>query len=352
MAGGNEEAMIAPRNRPRAGARVAAFTLIEVLAAVLLTSIVLTVAVSIFINISDATNAATARLRETRHAIAILDRLAHDLESAYLLVKPPEMDPLDHPWLFLGESQYSEGSDRLKFVIRNHKRRSSEGHSSDLAVVSYALVSDEFGSFELVRASSPRLPDRLDSEIPIDEEDGAMLLAEGVRTFSVRFMSEEGEWRDSWDSSQMLDSGALPLAAEIEISFVDPNAPVDDFDAAFDETFDGQDDSATHYKRRVAIPMRPLALRQMVDDFIEEQGGTAREKDEDGGGASSKKFNEGRCDMTWIECLERNRSRIIAEKGEEKYEGCLQRAPSLCVEDDRTPGRQACDGVRLEGCNL
>jgi hypothetical protein len=328
----------ATRSGARACARVAAFTLIEVLAAVLLTTIVLTVAVSIFINISDATTAATSRMREARHAIAILDRIAHDFESAYLLVKPPEMDPFDHPWLFIGESEYSDGSDRMKFVIRNQKRRSSAGHSSDLAVVSYALVADEFGSFDLVRAAKPNLPDRLEREIPIDEEDGAMLLAEGVRTFSVRFMTEEGEWQDTWDSSQMLDSGALPLAAEVDISFVDPDAPEEDFDAAFDGE---DDDSVLHYKRRVAIPMRPLALSQQLDDFIAARDGAARDKDGDGEDdpEGSPKFKGGECEMTWPECAARHRSRIVAEVGEEKYEECVVASP-YCVED--VPGRKFC----------
>jgi hypothetical protein len=332
-------------SRPRPS--VAAFTLIEVMAAVLLTSIVLTVAVSIFINISNATTAATSRMRAARHAIAILDRVAHDLESAYLLVKPPEMDPNDHPWLFLGESEYSEGSDRLKFVIRSHKRRSSEGHSSDLAIVSYALVADEFGSFELVRAADPRLPDRLDREIPINEEEGAMLLAEGVRTFSIRFMSEDGAWQETWDSSQMVDSGALPLAAEIDISFVDPDAPEEDFDGAFD---DEDDSTAIHYKRLVAIPMRPLALAQIIDDFIEAQGGDSgkdSDKNEDGSRKASEKFEEGRCEMSWPECAAQHKARIVSEVGEEEYQRCVA-AMQDCVED--VPGAIFC-GVSNVRCN-
>ena len=43
-----------------------AFTLVEVLAAVFLTSVVMTVAISLYVNISDATDAAAAKSRRSR----------------------------------------------------------------------------------------------------------------------------------------------------------------------------------------------------------------------------------------------------------------------------------------------
>ena len=107
-------------NRPAQS--TSGFTLIEVLAAVLLTSIVIGVAVALYINLSNATNTAAERTREIRHAVAILDRIARDLEGAYLLEKAPEVDPLEHPWVFVAEGRHSaEGADLLKFVTRNHR---------------------------------------------------------------------------------------------------------------------------------------------------------------------------------------------------------------------------------------
>lgn len=313
-----------PASRSHGAHRRAAFTLIEVLAAVFLTSVVLTVAVSIFINISDATATATERMRETRHAIAILDRVAHDLESAFLLVKPPAMDPLDHPWIFLGESRYSSGSDHLKFVIRSHQRRSSKGHSSDLAVVTYALAGNEFGSFDLVRSATPSLPDQLDREIPLDEQGGAMLLAEGVESFSVQFMSEDGEWTDEWDSSQLTDSGSLPLAAEIEIAFADPNGALDDFD-----DLDQQEGAA--YKRRVAIPMRPVPMSQILDDYIAGVDEEEDEEDED----ADQKYKDNECELTYRECAIQQRAYMRSKIGDDAYDECLAADgfPHWCVED-------------------
>ena len=96
-------------NRRAAPPATAAFTLIEMLASIFLTSIVISVAVGFYINLSRATEAATLRLRESRHAATILDRVARDLQSALLLVKPADMDPLEHPWIFLAEASLLGG---------------------------------------------------------------------------------------------------------------------------------------------------------------------------------------------------------------------------------------------------
>ena len=322
---------------------ISAFTLIEVLAAVLLTSIVLTVAVSIFINISNATNAATSRMRDARHAVAILDRIAHDLESAFLLVKPAEMDPLEHPWIFLAQSEYGDASDRLKFVVRNHKRRRSDGHSSDIAVVTYALTPGESGTYDLLRSTNPNLPERLDYEIPIDEEDGAMLLAEGVESFSVRFLDEGGTWRDQWDSAQLADSGSLPVAAEIEIALASTDGRYQrDSGLSGDDEDPGQ---GLVYKRKVAIPMRPMPLEQIIDDYV---AGVQDDEDDRGGGEKgSAKYEAGECVMTLEECLIQNQAKVIASKSPEDYEICIGSIRKDCAED--TQGR-ICGVVPTRSC--
>ena len=81
------------------------FTLIEVLAAVFLTAVVMTIAITFFTDLSDATDAATRKARRGRQALAVVDRVARDLEAAYLRTKPEEVDPLFHPWFFVGTNR-------------------------------------------------------------------------------------------------------------------------------------------------------------------------------------------------------------------------------------------------------
>jgi hypothetical protein len=264
----------------------AAFTLIEVLAAVFLTAITMTVALAFFVNLSDSTDAAAQKARQGRLALAVLDRIARDLEGAYLLAKPEALDPLLHPWVFLAEShELDSGSDRLRFVTRSHRPANPHDHGSDLAVVTYLLhpAADAPG-FDLLRAISPGLPEELDREFPPADDERFMIVAEHIDHFAVRFLGEELEWVDDWDSSQLERSGQLPRAADIEIAYL-PLGADDEVVESFEEfgDLDPEEEGPPIYARRVRLPLRPVdlaSLLQSVDAEAAEQATTDDEADE------------------------------------------------------------------------
>jgi hypothetical protein len=218
------------------------------------------------VDLSRASQRATEHTRGIRRATSILDRVARDFESTVLVAKAPEVDPLDHPWIFLGESRGSDaGADHLKFVRRGHQPRRSEAHESDLEVVAYSLRRSEEDDFELLRWSYPRLPESLDREIPDDESEGAVLLADGLASFGVRFIDEFGAETSNWDSSQLVDSSELPLAVEIELALFDPEAD--------------PDIEPRLYSRRVVLPVRPLDMQELLDPNSLVSGGDGTEAD-------------------------------------------------------------------------
>jgi type II secretory pathway component PulJ len=209
--------------------RSAGFTLLEVLAVVLLTGLVLGIALDFYVDLSRASNRAADHTRGVRRATAILDRMARDFESAVLVRKPDAVDPLAHPWVFLAESEYSStGADHIKFVTRNHRPRSTASHESDLAIVSYTVRRTNDDQLELLRWSSPQLPEGLDRDFPYDSEDGSALLADGIAAFGVILIDEAGGQVDRWDSSQLIESSELPIAVEIEVAMAtdDGSEPV------------------------------------------------------------------------------------------------------------------------------
>lgn len=249
----------------------AGFTLIEVLAAVFLTAIVMTVAITFFVTLSDSTNAAAKKARQGRRAIAVLDRVGNDLEGAYLLSKPPQLDPLQHPWIFVAESHEGDStSDRLLFVSRSRRPRNDLGHGSDLAVITYLLhPSVDAPGFDLLRAVSPRLSPDQDREFPSSSDERFMVVAEGVDHFGLRFMSDEFEWLDDWDSTQLEQSAALPRAAEIEIAYLPELPPGTD---AFDDialVAAGEGESRV-YTRRLRLPMQAVDLNSMLAAVVQE----------------------------------------------------------------------------------
>lgn len=322
----------------------AGFTLIEVLAAVLLTSIVIGVAVALYINLANSTTIAAARTRETRNAVAILDRIARDLEASYMLEKAPEVDPLEHPWVFVAEGKYSgEGADRLKFVTRNYRPSQSDGHASDVAVVSYALIEEEEGEpdrYSILRWSAPSLPDGLDRTFPAEESETAMVLAEGIRFFDVRLMGQGGAWTDAWDSSQLQQSGDLPRMAEIRIALV-PN----EFD-----TQERDEEEPELYVRRVRLPLRPIPLPQLIEQQIALVGGGEDIVDvnEDGIPDDEEELPPAtNCQNYFIECFNANVSAFREQLSPEEFQWCREKVLVVpwCMEEKRAS--KIC-GVRVK----
>jgi prepilin-type N-terminal cleavage/methylation domain-containing protein len=230
------------------------FTMIEVLAVLFLTALVIGVALDFYVDLSNQSARASEVTRDVRRATGLLDRIARDLQRTLLVKKPAEEDPLAHPWVFVAESHLaSEGSDRVKFVSRQPNDR-ADRQTSGLSMVSFILRESADGDgYELQRWSSPSLPESLDRDFPLPDDPDALTLAKGVHHFALRFLDESGEWVPEWDSSQLLDSSALPLAIEIQVAM----APLD-----FESPEQAQEGL---YRRRVQLPVRPLDLETLLD---------------------------------------------------------------------------------------
>jgi hypothetical protein len=222
--------------------------------------------------------------RDVRRAAAVLDHVARDFENAVLVRKPPDVDPLVHPWLFFAEARgAARGANRVKFVRRGHAPRRSAARESDLEVVSYAVRRDDDDTLSLLRASATQLPEGLDRGIPADETDGALLLAEGLADFGLAFVDETGQRSERWDSASVEQADRLPAAVEIEVAFANPDDP---------------EAEPLRWRRRVVLPLRPLDLAELLDPSAAVSGGegteTADEDEEDDEGAK-KACAEGPC---------------------------------------------------------
>lgn len=260
----------------RANAARSGFTLFEVLGVVLVTALLLGAAISFFLNLTRQAVRATENTREVRRAAALIDRIAADLEHTLLVKKRADEDSSTQPWLFLAESRYPQpggerGSDQLKF-IRREIPRSSEGPASDLAMVAYTLRrSEESENFELRRWSTSELPESLDAEFPRDDDPASLVLADDLSYFALRFLDANGEWKDRWDSTQLVESSQLPVAVEIEVALARPEGS----EEAESEV------EPIHYAREVELPMRPIDLEALLNPE-EKQNVAANENGEQG----------------------------------------------------------------------
>lgn len=243
---------------------VRGFTMIEVLAAVLLTSIVISVAVSFQLNLGTTTAIARERLRTQRHAVALLDRISRDLAGAYFIAATDSAARKTNPWIFLSDRHFSEdgNADAIKFITRNYRPQDLDGHNSDLAVVAYYLnpMEDSRG-YELMRWRKPHMPQAYDPTFPELDDPDADVVGENLAYFGLSMIDVTGAEVPEWNSSLKQGRAALPIGVTIEIAMLDPREIDADPDADEDDDFDPDDENelgANIYSKTVVLPLRPL----------------------------------------------------------------------------------------------
>lgn len=242
------------------------FTLIEVMAVVLLTALVLGVSLDYYNDLSNASQRAMDRTREVRRATAILDRIVRDLQGATLVTKADGEDRLSHPWIFLAENRgYSaRGSDRIKFVTRDYepKRQSENLHEPDLAFVTYRLEEDEGGMLALRRGISPGLADPADLH-NFPGTDETQLLTNELESLTFTFLDEQGSWQEEWDSNEFLQADQLPVAVKIELELRESLVAADERDDSALEAFD--EEKRALPSRTVVLHARPIDVALLLD---------------------------------------------------------------------------------------
>jgi len=228
------------------------FTLIEVLGAIVITAIIATVIIDFYLELSRANERAVLASRAPRQAMAVLDTIARDLQETFLIQKESTVDPLEHPWLFIGQERGANS--QLLFFTRHNFTQSTQARDWDVARVAYALRDEADGTTALWRTVLPGLPEKQESAFPEPNSPGEMLLSPDVRSFRLEYLNElDATWVAEWDSTTLAQSGQLPLAVRIDIS-LSPSRVRDETAPRLDET-----EEPPHYTRVVPIPVRPLS---------------------------------------------------------------------------------------------
>ena len=229
------------------------FTLLEILVAIALTSVIMLFAVQIFRQITQTQDRARPDRSRDLPALVFLDRIERELTGATLRIKPDEIDRLSFPWLFAAEDRVfgSNDSDALRFVTQTPARAPGQ-HDGGLRVVHYALAEapEDDTRLDLYRFEE-RLPPNLRKEIRI--EDGSPVL-EDVHVFRLRF-SDGVDWSDSWDSTAISQLDRLPGSVEVAIQL-------------YEEDELGEWLPGPEHTRVIELPLQPFAR----PDPVAEQG--------------------------------------------------------------------------------
>ena len=201
------------------------FTLIEVVAAFFLTTIVLFFVTGIFSENGRQRSAATELLRVETTASAALDLIAQDLEGSVFIARQSGLDPRSHPWRFIAEGSGELGATFIRFQTQNVPRGNLAENASTWVDVAYFLTEEEpedegiteGPSYTLWRWRSSRPPSEAARRDPDENDPASARVAEGLAGFGLRFVDPEGGVLDDWDSAFAPDDAPIPMGVEVNL---------------------------------------------------------------------------------------------------------------------------------------
>jgi len=195
------------------------FTLMEVMVAVAITTLMGTVVAMAFQTGFRAKEVVEGEAEHYRMVRVSLNRMAREIGSAYVSDRyDPKRyrDSNDRPTNFVGER------DRLLFTTFAHQRLYTDSKESDQAVVEYFVESSTEkgarGRQDLKRRVNPNVGERMDRGGTTD------VLFEGVKKLEFDYWdSERKQWDDEWDTRRNEKKSFLPTRVRITVVALDEN---------------------------------------------------------------------------------------------------------------------------------
>jgi general secretion pathway protein J len=192
-------------------------TMIEIMVAMAILSIIATLLYSGFIQTSHNKQRIEDQLERSHEITSGIERMAEELSMAYVSWQTNKPNPLsaNHPVMtaFIAKEQGS-GS-RIDFSAFSHRRLYRNAHESDQNEVSYFLTHEKkSGQQVLARREQRRIDD--------DPEKGgqSQILIQNVRTFKLSFLDPlTTMWVQTWDTVQSSGQpNRLPSQAKILVT--------------------------------------------------------------------------------------------------------------------------------------
>jgi len=195
------------------------FTLLEILVAIFILTVVLTTIFAIFIDTFKNINYTESQGEIYQMAWIALERIQEDLESGFLLKIDGNFqngeDDIDRSFLGENEMIYDRDADMLSFFSTKQLSRENEDKKSGLSRISfYVKENDENKMFVLYRS------DISERDAPSDEKTGGAILCENLDSVNLIYYNSEGDEFENWDSSKEEFNGKLPAMVVIRLKFL------------------------------------------------------------------------------------------------------------------------------------
>lgn len=221
------------------------FSLLEVMVAIAIMAIVLTLAYQTNSGIQRAAARVIDGGSRARAAQVVLDRIEREIVGTLMVQRQDGDDPLLHPYVFFADDRVSgDGdADELIFITQTPLRSIGSGTGGVRSVSYGARPSDALGHLELLRAEKP-LPRQMERDIDLSD---AQVVAEDVADFDLRYRGEDVDWVDRWDSTGVVQLDLIPEAVEISL-------------ALWERDRSGAATKGERVTRTVLLPVRPFPM--------------------------------------------------------------------------------------------
>lgn len=191
------------------------FTLLEVILALTLLAVLLTLVEGVYSGVSRSSRDAAQATQEVHEAALVLDRLANEITAAYA---SPTTDPTRPATSWFVLTRDLDGRAALAFTTRLSPEEPSDALTGRPAEVAYYVERDEEGVARLRRRTS--------WEVDADPEEGGLpydvLPDLALTRFDIQCFDGE-EWQDAWDSRDRAQAPYLPRSLSVEIAWGDPD---------------------------------------------------------------------------------------------------------------------------------
>jgi general secretion pathway protein J len=198
--------------RARGGAAVRGFTLLELLVAIGILSLLSMLLYQAFDGLQRTRDGITRLADRNHEGRAALQRIAYELSSAYLSAhQPPDQNLVAMRTAFIGT--HSSPAARVDFDSFCNRRYDKDVKESDQAEISY------FGSPNPDGSGQIDLARRISARVDLEPAHGGKVevLASNIDVFELSYLdATTGFWTDKWDSTQALTQhNQLPLQVKV-----------------------------------------------------------------------------------------------------------------------------------------
>ena len=185
------------------------FTLLEILLALLIFSVVISVIFGAYIGTLKAKDDTEFQIGFYQMARTVMELIREDLESVCISE-------------FMGEDDEVNGmdADTLSFKSRAHLVLDEDDKETGTAGIAYyALEAEDEKGLILYRSDTP------DSEDIPDPGTGGLEVCVGLSSVNFTYYDDRGDTYDSWDSTEKKAKEKLPKMVSIQLEFVNEKNP-------------------------------------------------------------------------------------------------------------------------------